>query len=205
VIGGGGFDLVPPGGIDVDSAGNVVVGGRVQLTADLDPSPSVRSVTSAGGDDLFLAKYARDGAHVWSFAAGGPLNDSLHRVRLLVDGSLIVGGWFRRTIDVDPAAAVDQRTARGTTTNASDVLIAHYSADGALLWAHTFGGGSAEEGTGVASNTLLAGLAVDARGASYATGRFFGATEPTSGVSWISQGSGDAFVVKLDPSGHVQR
>jgi hypothetical protein len=205
VIGGGGFDLVPPGGVDVDRAGNVVVGGRVQLTADLDPSPAARSVTSAGGDDLFLAKYDRDGAHVWSFAAGGPLNDSLHRVRSLPDGSLIVGGWFRRTIDVDPAAAVDQRTARGTTTNASDVLIARYRPDGALEWAYTFGGGSAEEDTGVASNTLLAGLAVDSRGTSYSTGRFFGAAEPTRGVAWTSAGSGDAFVLKLDPSGSVQR
>lgn len=205
VIGGGGFDLIPPGGVDVDGAGNIVVGGRVQLTADLDPSPATRSVASAGGDDLFLAKYDRDGAHLWSFAAGGPLNDSLHRVRFVSDGSVIVGGWFRRTIDVDPAAVVDQRTARGTTTNASDVLIARYSRDGALVWAYAFGGGGAEEDTGVASNTLLAGLSVDARGATYSTGRFFGATEPTSGVLWTSQGSGEAFVLKLDPAGTVQR
>jgi len=66
---------VPPGPAPneavTDAAGNRYVAGTFSGTFDAGGGPLV----SAGGTDVYLAKYAPSGAHVWSRRFGGPNDD----------------------------------------------------------------------------------------------------------------------------------
>ncbi|HLN81480.1 MAG TPA: hypothetical protein VK392_09850, partial [Thermoanaerobaculia bacterium] len=69
--GSGAFDNAYASGIAVDGAGNVVVVGAFQNSVDFGGG----SLTSAGGTDMFVAKYSASGAHLWSRRFGGASDD----------------------------------------------------------------------------------------------------------------------------------
>ena len=58
--------------VAVDGSDNIILTGGFQNTVDLGGGP----LTSAGNSDIFLAKYAANGTHVWSRRAGGTGNDT---------------------------------------------------------------------------------------------------------------------------------
>ncbi len=57
--------------VDVDPAGNIAVSGRFRGTASFGGG----SFASAGGDDIFVARYDASGAHEWSRAFGSNATD----------------------------------------------------------------------------------------------------------------------------------
>lgn len=58
--------------IAVDAAGNAVITGALQSSANFGGGDSA----GAGGDDLFVARFATDGAHRWSRCPAMPCNRS---------------------------------------------------------------------------------------------------------------------------------
>jgi hypothetical protein len=70
-----------------DPAGNVLVAGTLQGTIDL----SGNSLTSVGGNDLFLAKLDSAGNHVWSLRVGDPAAQQLNAVALSGTTAAFVG------------------------------------------------------------------------------------------------------------------
>ena len=50
----------------MDTVGNVLVTGTFECTTNFGGD----TLTSAGSGDIFLAKYAADGTHLWSYGFG---------------------------------------------------------------------------------------------------------------------------------------
>jgi hypothetical protein len=160
------------------SDGSAIVAGKFSGTATFGST----TLTSAGSDDVFVAKIDASGTYVWATQAGGTSNDFGYAVSTLSDGSAIVTGQFRSTATF------------GSTTLTSagdyDVFVAKIDASGTYLWATKAGSTSADSVRGV--STLSDGSAI-------ATGYFQG-TATFGSTTLTSAGSTDIFVAKFSYS-----
>ena len=82
-------------GIDTDAQNNVVVVGRMTGSVDFGGG----ALTSAGGNDVFLAKFTAAGAHTWSKRAGDTLEQWGRAVATDGTGNVIAVGRYQGTID----------------------------------------------------------------------------------------------------------
>jgi hypothetical protein len=202
-IGGAGDDF-PYYKQVMDSAGNIYLNGAFQQTVDFDPSAGVMSLTSLGGYDGFVAKYASDGAVQWARRVVGSTVDSnlLGLDSVVVDPTgqfLYATGMFQASADFTGDGVADA-TARGQ----NDVFLLKLdAATGQTVWFKTVGSLYQDEGNEVATD----GVSV------YVTGSFRGSADFDPGpnnVTLIPAGNGnsnkqresDAFVWKLDAAGN---
>jgi hypothetical protein len=167
--------------VAVDSAGNVVVAGNFYGTVDFGGGP----LTSAGAQDIFVAKLDPTGQHLWSkrFSGVGAAARWLTSLALDAAGDVLLAGYFYGDVDLGG----------GTLTSAggADVFAARLDKDGGHLWSKRFGGTGDEFAMGVA-----AGGAGDA----FITGSFSATMDlgcgPLTGV-----GGQDVYVARLGPAG----
>jgi hypothetical protein len=150
-------------------------------------------LTTAGGLDVFVAKYAHDGTLLWATSAGGSSVDEVAGIATDPRGNSYVTGRFEGTATF--GAGEDNRTVLNSA-GSFDVFVAKYAPDGTLLWATTAGGSDFDQGLGIAT---------DPRGNSYVTGLFagtatFGAGDDNQTVL-TSAGGSDVFVAKYAPDG----
>ena len=101
--------------VAIDSAGNVLVTGYFQGTADFGGG----GLTSAGDLDVFVAKYDASGKHLWSKRFGGTSGDYGLSVAIDSAGNVLVTGYFQGTVDFGG----------GGLTNAGsvDIFVAKFS------------------------------------------------------------------------------
>lgn len=109
-------------------------------------------------------------------------------------GNVIVAGYYDGTVDFEPGPGVTSYTAVG----GFDVFVSKYTNDGSLIWAKSLGGSSYDYGYNVSvdnsNNILVTGVF-----------RGNGDFDPGPGVSTLicnNSAYGNAFLVKLDPSGN---
>ena len=171
--------------VAVDGSGNVVVTGGFIGTQDFGGGP----LTSAGGFDVFVAKYAPTGAHLWSRRFGSPtITDSFEReagLGVAVDssGNIAVTGRFYQTIDFGGGPLI--------SAGAPDIFLVKFSGAGAHSWSKRFGGvANAEAGKAVT---------IDGSGNVVVTGSFNGTVDFGQGP--LTSSNLDIFVAKYDPSG----
>ena len=82
-------------GVAVDAAGDVLVTGDFAGTATFGTSPTATSLTSAGLDDMFVAKFAAaDGKPQWAMRAGGAGDDNSASVVVDAVGNVLVAGIY---------------------------------------------------------------------------------------------------------------
>jgi hypothetical protein len=165
-------------GIYGDGASNVVATGFFNGTVDFGGGPLV----SAGGNDIFLAKYGPTGIHTWSQRFGSTLSDIGQSVSA-VGTSVLVSGSFQGTVDFGGGGR--------TSAGGSDIFVAKYNTSGAHQWSLAFGNTAIDLGQVVA---------VNASGTVFLGGHFeltvdFGGGVLDGGVN------GDAFLVKFNSSG----
>ncbi len=180
MLSGGGTSSDEGFGIAVDGGGNSYLTGRYQDTATF----GATTLVSAGDFDVFVAKVDADGNYLRALRGGGTGFDEGSGIAIDASGNSYLTGRFQGTATF------------GTTTlvsaGSSDVFLAKVGPDGNYLWALRGGGGSFDEGFGIA---------VDPSGNSYLTGRYFGsATFGTATL--VSAGSDDLFVIKVAPDGN---
>jgi len=77
--------------VSVLADGSSIVTGYFKDTATFGST----TLTSAGSDDVFVAKLDASGTYEWATQAGGTSNDSGYGVSVLADGSSIVTGIFK--------------------------------------------------------------------------------------------------------------
>ena len=57
--------------VKIENNGNIILAGIFSGTTDFDPSPGIATITSAGPNDIFIAKYDNNGNYLWAKAFGG--------------------------------------------------------------------------------------------------------------------------------------
>ncbi|WP_222930590.1 Ig-like domain-containing protein, partial [Synechococcus sp. BIOS-E4-1] len=148
------------------------------------------TLTSAGGDDVFIAKLDANGNYVWVKQAGGTSGDGANGISSLSDGSSIVTGYFNGTATFGSTTL--------TSAGLNDVFIAKLDANGEFVWAKQAGGTSGDYATAISSLS---------DGSSIVTGNFlgtasFGSTTLTSAGMDQWEYHGDGFIAKLDANGN---
>ncbi|MEO0472855.1 MAG: SBBP repeat-containing protein, partial [Bacteroidota bacterium] len=182
-------------GIAADANGNVYICGVFSGTIDMDPGAGISNLTSAGGQDIFIAQYSPVGALNWAVRVGGTVNDL--PIDLAVDASsnVIVTGVFRGTVDFNPGAGVANTTSSGQ----EDMFLLKLNSLGAYQW-HVAVGGTANDGGHA--------VATDANDAIYVTGGFEGILidfNPNGVASTeISFGQENIFIAKYNALGILQ-
>src|SRR3569832_1180171 len=136
------------------------------------------------------------GIHDYSFTQsfGGTGSDYGYGVATDSAGNVYTVGSYSATVDFDPSAGTDTRTAVGSP----DIYVTRRNADGSYAWTWTAGGTGSDVAYAVAVDTL---------GAVYVAGAFtgsvaFGPSNPATDSLRTSAGGTDVFVVKLDAAGH---
>ena len=99
----GGSDNDVPKDIELDGNGNVVTVGQFRGTADMDPSASVSNFTSSGVSDGFVNRISSAGNFVDAFQFSGTDEDLVHSIDIDQSGNVLLGGYFKGNIDVDPS------------------------------------------------------------------------------------------------------
>lgn len=172
--------------VSTDALGNVFVTGQFQGTATFGTS----TLTSAGHNDIFIAKYDATGNLLWVKQAGGTGNDAGISVSTDALGNVFVTGSFRET-------ATFGITILTPVVGNYNVFIAKYDATGNLLWAEQAGGtegSNAFHGQSVSS---------DALGNVFVTGFFIGGTAVFGSTTLTATGNRNVFVAKYDATGNV--
>ncbi len=160
--------------VALDGSGNVVVVGT--FTDGIDPGGGL--LTSAGGRDLFVAKYNMTGAYQWSERFGDTSVDLGLGIAASASGNVVVSGLSATGLDFG-----------GGALNPGG-FVAGLDAAGVPQWGR--GGGE-----------RVSAVAVDGDDNVLATGRFTGTTD-FGGGPLTSAGSIDAFLVKYDAGGTHQ-
>ncbi len=184
----GGDDYDEAYGLTQDGTGGVYVTGSYRGTVDFDPGAGTAYLTSSGLEDAFVARYDVGGGLVFAF--GLPGTEWAYGAGVAADGNggVFVTGSFRGTVDFDPGAAIESRTAAGY----EDVFLAQYDQAGQFQEVHTFGADGIDRGVDVAS---------DGAGEVYVAGYFSNTVDfdPGGGTSVLtSQGATDTFVSRFD-------
>ena len=115
--------------VAVDTSGNAYVVGHFQGTVDFDPLGGT-ALSSAGGSDIFVAKYSSSGSFVWAQKLGGSGDDLGHEITLANDGNVWVTG----------TSGSDDGSFDGQNHGGTDMAVALLSGStGAVSWAKLVG------------------------------------------------------------------
>src|SRR5438067_1396924 len=166
--------------VAVDGNGNVLVTGKLSGTVDFGTGP----LTSAGADDVFLAKYTAAGDPIWSKAFGGAMSDVGNGVAVDSGGDVVLIGT---------AGGGSNFGGGPIRANGYSIVVATFSSAGAPLWSRSIGDSFSNSGNAVA---------VDPSGNIDVTGAFSGPADFGGGA--LTSAGVDIFLAKLSPTGgHV--
>lgn len=170
-------------GLGLDNAGNIFATGK--LRGSMNFGGGGMALTSAGSDDIFLAKLDGAGGHIWSKRFGDSSSQS--PAALGVDktsGGVVITGIYDSVVDFGGGNLP-------ATMNSYTLYVASFAADGSHNWSKTFQQDSYVEPMA---------LQVAADGSVYVGGTFSGAL----GIgkdNILSNDGDDIFIAKLDGSG----
>ncbi|WKZ38736.1 MAG: S-layer homology domain-containing protein [Anaerolineales bacterium] len=187
-IGGTGFDS--GASIAVDKNGNNYLTGSFSNTVDFDPGPGTTNLTSAGGRDIFVAKYDSAGNLIWAKGIGGTGLDFGTAVVVDASNNVYVTGLFTNTVDFDPGAGIFNLSA-----SSNDIFLLKLDSHGGFLWAKKMGGPLTDQGID---------LKLDPGGNILVLTDFESTADfdPGPGIfNLTSKGFYDVAVVKLDATG----
>ncbi|TND00060.1 MAG: hypothetical protein FD123_4408, partial [Bacteroidetes bacterium] len=165
-------------GIANDQSGNIFVTGYFDSTR----------LVSAGGTDIFIAKYDADGVLLWAKQVGGQNDDYATAISTDITGNCYITGFFY----IQGAVSTFGSTTISEAGDA-DIFISKFNAGGNLLWVRN-GGGRGDDACYSITN--------DVSGNCYITG-FFSGTAIFGNTRVISVGYSDIFVSKYDAGGNL--
>jgi hypothetical protein len=167
--------------VALDNSGNIFVTGRFGRTATFDST----TITSAGDEEIFTAKYNASGTLVWVKRAGGSGYDFADQIVVDESGNAYITGGCRQTSTFGSLSF--------TAAASSDIFLTKYDPNGTALWVRHWGNSSGNYNEGY-------GLVRDTNGNFYLTGEFQG-TLTLGSTTLTNAGRQDVFVMKVDPSG----
>lgn len=134
--------------IDTDRFGNVYVVGNYGGAIDFGNG----SISPAGSNDVFIAKYNSTGGFSWVQRVVGNGNDEGKSIVIdpangdvYVTGQVSAGGRVFPT----PTDARNSTNAQSFNNVANDVFVVKYNTDGTLIWRQVFSGNNAAQGLSI--------------------------------------------------------
>lgn len=168
--------------IAVDGANNVIIVGGLDGAIDFGGG----ALTSAGGDDVFVAKFSGTGAFVWAKRFGDAGTQSARSVATDATGNVVVTGEFGSSVNFGGLTL----TCAGS---GQDIfLVKLKGSDGAHLWSKDFG---------TTSSNYAKDVAIDSSGNISLVGEFISSIN-FGGSNLNSVGTGDIYVAKFDSLGN---
>ena len=165
--------------IVTDSSGNIFVAGYFVGTGNFGGS----NLNSAGGYDIFIAKFSSSGQHLWSKRFGGTGSDYPRSIAVMSNGDIVITGYFANTVNFGGGSL--------SSAGNNDIFVARYTSNGAHQWSKRFGSSGIDEGHGIA---------LDSNDDIVVTGQFSNSIN-FGGGALSNAGGYDVFVAKLSPSG----
>jgi hypothetical protein len=169
--------------VATDPDGNVIIAGEFMTWINFGGG----AMLSAGGYDIFLAKFDSDGHHIWSKQFGDASSQYVSGLAVTSSGDILLCGSFQGTVNF------------GGTTHTSagdeDAYVAKFTPGGALIWSGGFGD---------ASEQACRAVAAGSGNMTYLIGYFAG-TIDLGGGPLTSAGDNDIWLAALDGSngGHI--
>jgi hypothetical protein len=191
------------GALDLDPSGNVIlnisIGNSVSTssnTVDIDPGPSVVTVTKRGFWDHVVAKFDPQGNLLWYFHIGDSLSYGLiNKLKVNSSGEIYTLGYVAGSVDYDPGPGTAILSNSNTITN---IVLAKYDANGNYLWAKKMNG---------ALDADAKSLALDDSGNVIICGKFLGSVDfdPNAGSFLLNSSTTatDGFLAKYDSNGNL--
>ncbi len=171
-------------GIGFDPSGNVAVTGYFQGTIDFGGGPLI---SSGAGDDIFVAKYGPNGAHLWSKRFGDAANQEALAAAVDSSGNIVITGMFKGTIDFGGGPMTDSETLY------PDGFVAKLSTSGGHVWSKQLSSPNPVVGRGIA---------VDSNSNVVVTGYFFGTVDFGGGP--LTSNGQNTFLAKYSAAGAHQ-
>jgi hypothetical protein len=163
-----------------DPSGNVYLTGHFAGSMDFGGD----LLTSAGGRDIFLAKFDRWGNHLWSRAFGGSFDQTGYGIAVDSSGDIVLTGSFAGTVDFGGMPLI--------SAGGQDIFVARFNAAGAHMWSRAFGDAADQSGYSIA---------IDRSGNIILTGDVSGSAD-FGGGNLSSAGGRDIFLAKFDRWGN---
>jgi len=181
-----------------DADENIYVTGYFKNTAHFGEGGNQVSLTSAGGADIFFARYNSSGDLIWVKQAGGSTGfDWGNAIALDSEDNIIITGYFDTEASFGEGGSVVTLTAPGDDR---DIFVCKYDNSGELLWAFNEGGNYDDSGSG---------LCLDLDNNIFVVGNFKGSAIFDAGsipVILNSAGGGedqDGFIAKYTNDGNL--
>ncbi len=165
--------------VAIDTTGAVIVTGDTQGAVNLGGG----LLTSAGAQDVIVAKFDGDGGHMWSTIYKSPQQQVGLHCAVTSNHAVILGGVFRGSIDFGGGALI--------SAGLDDIYLTKLDANGKHQWSKRFGDASID---------YASAMMVDASDAIVQAGFFAGTLDYGGGIL-MSAGGNDVFVAKLDGDG----
>ncbi len=177
--------------VAVGADGSCVVTGVFRGTVTFGAGAAQVTLLSAGGADVFVAKYDASGNLLWARRGGGAADDEARGIAVCADGAIVAVGGFRGAAGFADALQPIAVQAIGGL----DAFAARYAADGSLSTVRVAGSTAEDEARGVAAT---------ADGGCIVTGHFQTAASFTGGVvpqNLVGFGARDIFVARYTNTG----
>ena len=133
----GGADADAPSGISALPDGGYVVIGQFQNSMQVGNT----TLTSNGGNDIFIVRYNSNNEAVSATSFGGTVADASSRISALSDGGYVVTGSFQNSMQVGNTIL--------TSNGRYDPFIVRYNSNNEAVGVLSFGGTAAETGSGI--------------------------------------------------------
>ena len=178
-----------------DNHNNILITGYFNATTDFDTGLGIYNQSISGNSAIYIQKLDSIGNFIWVNTYGGALGYNFG-YSLAIDNSdnIYATGFYTDPIDFDNSAGTYTVSSNGS----SDIYILKLDKFGDLLWVKSVGGVSADEGYGIALDTL---------GNVNVVGMFESSVDfdPGSGTHTLSTSNFsdiDGFILRLDSTGN---
>jgi hypothetical protein len=169
-------------GVAFDPNGNTIVDGFFTGAVDF----GCGALTSAGGDDIFVAKYNSAGVCQWSKRFGDPSHQDAFAVTVDLSSNIILTGQFAGTFNFGGGSNLVN-----TNFLSTDIFLAKLDSSGNYVWSQQFGAINTDRGSAVT---------VDSSGNVTFTGFFLG-TVNFGGGAVTSSGGLNTFLASYNSAG----
>jgi len=169
--------------LNIDNMGNILIVGHFEGEIDFGGG----ALSSAGGQDAYLAKLDSNGAHIWSKAYGDTAQQRALSVATDGSGNVLLAGGYAGTLTLGMSTIL-------TSAGGEDGFLAKLNSIGAVIWAKSFGD-AAEQHASV--------VAVDSLGNVLVAGQMDGSVDFGAGPV-ASAGATDLFGASYDANGTLK-